>query len=297
MHIVKDFTVEDSAVERLTGCREFSVISGADECPVLPDTDSAVFITDLPSGILDYHASFFNLNKSSVKSWTVILLNKNKVTQKQAKLCFSSSGVRVNILTDTDTPEDIQIIRETIAAAGRVQSKTVLIYSVRPDAEKELLKELLEAQLPDRTFETATETPGEDILAKTSAAQVIVTGRTMEDFNVPLPSGISPLYVMTGIHENVQAYLKREVLAENLFRYVPDKLSLTPESGKKLFFCTSAQYELWNATATDPRLDSRFVMWDGFGLPLPRKEYTSENCLRFLSRFNEIPKLIRALTE
>ncbi len=297
MHIVKDFTVEDAAVERLTGCSKFSVISGADECFGLPETDSVVFITDLPTGILDYHAKFFSLNKSSVKSWTVILLNKNKVTQKQAKLCFSAPGVRVNLLTDTDTPGDIQSIRESIAEADRVQSKTVLIYSVRPDVEKELLKELLEARLPNYNFQTATETPGEDLLSKTSAAHVIVTGRTMEDFNVPLPSGISPLYVMTGIQENVQACLKRDMLAENLFRYVPDKLSLTSESAKKLFFCTSALYELWNATATDPRLDSRFVMWDEFGLPLPRKEYTTENCLRFLSRFNELPKLIRALTE
>ena len=32
-------------------------------------------------------------------------------------------------------------------------------------------------------------------------------------------------------------------------------------------------YELWEINETDPRMDPRFVIWDDFGLPVPRDEY------------------------
>ncbi|MBQ2942571.1 MAG: hypothetical protein IJD97_10070 [Clostridia bacterium] len=297
MIVVKDYTVEDSVVVRLTGCEKFSVISASDEVPENLTDNFVVFVTDLPVGILGYHANFFNKNKNTVKNWIVIILNKNKITINHAKICFFSPGVRVSILTDTDTPEDIQIIRDKISSAEKVKSKTALIYSIRPDCEKGLLKELLKKLLPDWTFETASEVHGKDILYQTTVSHVIIVGKTMEDFRLPIPAGIIPFYVQTKVQENVQSYLKKDMLAENLVHYIPESLSMTSESAKKLYFFISPLYELWRLSKTDPRLDCRFVMWDEFGLPLSRSEYNAKACRSFLDSFNESEKLVQSLKE
>lgn len=258
-------------------------------------TERILLVTSMPDGWLGYHQAFFEAHKSDTAEWIVILLNKDPVTINQARLGFTTNGIRLHLFDCDPDTTDWEKLNEVICKLTRIRRNKVLLYSLRPECGKKTLAKLLSEELPEWTFETAEEDLSRDLLSETDASQIIIVGSLMKDFCVPLPEGVQPFYVLTMPDENVQTYLKRKVLPIELLDYIPPELKWTMEAADAHFFCVSPLYETWRQNGTDPVLDARFIMWDEFGLPLPHESYTQENIRSFISQFDQCNALAQAL--
>lgn len=258
------------------------------------DDDTVIFITSMPFGFLKYHSSFFDHHKTSVGRWSVILINDDKVTYNQLKIELSVVDSVVNIYVWNQIKDNRQIVDE-IGSSLKINSKKVLIYSIRSCCGKRTLSKLLSQGLTDWELYVAEENHTCDYIAQTDARYIVIVGKTMEDFKVDIPEGRNPVYVLTMPDENVQAYLKKDELSQVLVNIVPEHLGWTSAQAQKYFFFISPLYELWRINGVDPVLDNNFVMWDEYGLPMLHSEYTPDNIKSFLGQFNQAEALIGLL--
>ncbi len=298
MKIVRDYDTAESLAS------EIALKLGIEDKPLVLDSftsplkeledDVIVYVTSMPAGLLKYHDDFFEYHKNKAGKWIVILVNDDKVTFNQLKIGFSSVGTSVDILLWSYVKDDKEIFNR-IKSSMKINNQKVLIYSIRPCCGKKTLAQVLSSSLNEWEFQVAEENSTEDYISQTDARYIIIVGRTMEDFNVHIPEGRSPIYVFTMPDENIQAYLKKDELPQVLVKYVPEHLEWTPAQAQKYFFFISPLYELWRINNVDPTLDNNFVMWDEYGLPMMRSEYTCSNVRKFLGQFNQSELLLKTL--
>lgn len=272
------------------------VLNGIDDPLEQIKTNVIVLITAMRRGWLAYHRKFFQVHKADVPIWIVLLTNTDPVIYSQAQSGFQASGVRVYLHAVDPENSCLAQLREEVCTIARIQPHKVLLYSIRPHCGKRTLKALLSESLQDWSFETAEENLTQSPLEKSDAAHIIIVGTILKDFAVTLPRGIQPLYVLTMPDQNVQNYLHRRDLAAQLLRLVPRSWNWTEENATAHLFYISPLYEEWRRINMNPTTAAQFIMWDEFGLPVPRTAYTPERIQAFLAQFNECDILTRTLT-
>lgn len=257
--------------------------------------DTVLLITTMPSGWLNYHQVFFDRFRHSVTQWIVLLLNENPYVRSHLETFMRVEGSRLHIFATNPENPDFPHIEQQIRKFCRIRQKKVLLYSRRPNCGKETLKTLLQAYLPGWEFEITDQVPAVQAISNSNAAHVLIAGKDLKDFEVSVPSEVQPLYVLTMPDKNVQQYLDRASLPRKLCLTVSRYQSLTETQAADRLFFVSPLYELWHNEKIDPRLDERFLMWDAFGLPETRVQYTKENISAFLSQFEEGKHLAQKL--
>lgn len=262
--------------------------------PLAEDTDGVLLITSMPSGWLGYHQNFFEKHRRDASYWIVLLLNDDPIVIEQAKIGFNADGIRLCLKPITDNTDFGQVLSE-IKSVSKVNKQKVFLYSIRPNCGKKTLTDCLQEDLEGWAFETAQEAPFTDKLAESDAAHIVIVGKTLKDFAVSVPKNMNPLYVLTMPDENVQAYLHMDELPLRLLEMIPSHLQWTEEAAASHLFYISPLYEQWRKMEIIPALDSRFIMWDNFGLPLSREAYTKENIRLFLAQFNQCDRLVKRL--
>ena len=138
-----------------------------------------------------------------------------------------------------------------------------------------------------------------------ASVKVIVSDRFEELVYAGQYSKEYPFFVMTMPDKQAALYLrsisgqKREYgsgWTQNELKALAGSIGSSAEAVKKRLFFVSPLYELWEINETDPRMDPRFVIWDDFGLPVPRDEYCGgsgnmKTVRDFLSQFTQGRKL------
>lgn len=300
--IIRDVDTSEEVVykilERLDltlGEEKLAVLDGSGDPFQGREADKVVFITSMNHGWLGYHQSFFRQRQRDIPLWIVLLLNDNPVVCNQAESGFKADGIRLGLFSINSEQDDMSAIAKEIRRLYNVKPKKGLLYSIRPQCGKQSLQRLLEEGLPDWSFETAEESFSEDYLVTTDASQIIIVGKTIQDFSLSVPKGMQPFYVLTMPDENVQVYLRQSLLPAKILKVIPSTLRWTEDGAAKHLFYISPLYEWWRRIGTDPSLDMRFVMWDEFGLPVSRNVYIPEKIQEFLAQFNQCEALIQAL--
>ena len=300
MIVVRDVDTNETTAREILGKIGFAdsdifLLDNGKEnfAPINDSINSILWITSMPTGWLKYHQQFFFKYNKKIPLWIILLINGDSIVYNQLKNSIRS-GIRTKIVRVTENSNWAQII-EDIKNIKQIIPNKLLLYSIKSECGKTTLRNLLLDYLPNWTIETMEASPMINGIAASDAAQIVIVGKFLKDFAIDIPEGISPFYVLTMPDTNVQLYLKRNELPLRLFDIIPKSLEWTTKKIASRFFYISPLYEQWRRAGTVPQFDSRFIMWDTFGLPFPRQDYTTDKIISFLSQFNQSEALTKAL--
>ena len=185
---------------------------------------------------------------------------------------------------------------ERIKNIARINRKKVFIWSFYPERGKKTIAELLSRFLPaDYVFDIAEGGVFEEKVKISDAGTVIIVGKNTEEFVVPIPEGIQPIYIKTYADSNVQLYLTKDRTFADIRKRLPAHLNWTSEKAAEQIFFISSVYEMWRSDLVNPRFDSDFVMWDEYGLPVLLEDVTDEDIMEFLAQFNDAEKIAKKI--
>lgn len=302
MIIVRDTDTSQKRVaqilNRLSLNAEHTVVLGNDRDPLSgAKGDCVIFITTMPNGCLGYQKNFFDTHRHNIPLWGVLLLNEDESVHSQLNVFFRSNGLRRRIFKIT-SDTDYNALADELTVLASIHPRLVAIYSARPNCGRRSLMRLLSEYLPDWEFKPADKYSAQNSFSATNAGQIIFVGQTLEDISQFCSlENKSLFYVLTMPDMNVQGYLNQAHLPELMLEYGGMPESWTEALVKQHLFYISPLYENWYHTNTNPKLDDRFVMWDRFGLPCLKKDYTDEHVRDFLSQFQQCGALAQALRD
>lgn len=269
--------------------------------------EQILFITPMTDDWLGYHQAFVEAHKEQTASWIVLVTGDDPVAMQHIRWFFKGRGIPLELFAVNEY-EPEELFRK-ISSVKVLNKNKILLYSLRPSCGKKTLKKLLEQYLDGWTIETAQEDPSDpsvNALEESDASvKVIVSDRFEELVYAGQYSKEYPFFVMTMPDKQAALYLrsisgqKREYgsgWTQNELKALAGSIGSSAEAVKKRLFFVSPLYELWEINETDPRMDPGFVIWDDFGLPVPRDEYCGgsgnmKTVRDFLSQFTQGRKL------
>ena len=268
-------------------------------------TNQMVLITSLETDWMGYHKKLVESYKEKIGSWIVIVTGINHAAIAHMKWYFDGENVSSQCFDLNE--EDPVSLAEKLQAIKPPRKNSILLYSVNPSCGKKTMKEMLEKYyLPDWTIEIAEEDSDnlvEDVLLQSDAEVKVVVSDKFEMLHYrKLDTFIHPFFVLTMPDQKVALYLQtrhgngRECMWANKdLEILAKQVGMTAKGVEKRLFYLSPLYETWRISETNPINDVRFVMWDDFGLPIPRNEYSDTLVHDFLSQFTQTEKLVNAI--
>ena len=268
------------------------------DVPYLGKRNRVYYILSLSSGGLEYQIELIKKNPG-VSQW-ILLVDRAEnagIWQFEKQLKKLQTTIRV-IRTADKTDEEV---KGKINAVAVLRERYALICSARGFTGKRTAAELLKHKCPDWEFEICCSY--EDFAEKCSQmGVVIIMGRSLRDFELKKPDGfdLSPIFFFNRCDEQLQNCLDSELLWSGIREILISCGWNLPEVYND-FYVGSALYEKWamdveeNGGAQSLALSDDFVMWDSYGLPLPRDQYTEANIRKFLSRFHALRDISKKL--
>ena len=236
-----------------------------------------VFVTCLPTDILNYHGNFFETYRDAPQ-WFVILLNKSDYGMLQLNDVRIQYGLNhFNTYFAPDLDYLVKAVGQILSEKTKVSGK-VLICSKHKNADLEKLGGFLFGEDKSK-YDTQVLTEE----AETDASILFLCGERQNDFqNLKKPDGMDPYFVVLKPEMHMQQYLN----PDNLIRFLASEYNMTAERVTKRLFFLSLQYEVLREELSieESIKESEILVWDAFGLPLARKDRTAENVKDFLKR-------------
>lgn len=234
-----------------------------------------LFFTSLSIDILGYHGDFLRAHNHAPQ-WFFVLVGDDDhgaSLLKDAAIKYNLNSYKIYHASDIDSLKSSisDIVSTTIKISGKV-----LICS----KHKNTCHNLGQYLFGNDTGKYDCQIAGPDI--KTDASVLIFCGREERDFkNVHLPQGMEPIFVVTDPERNVQQFLQ----PDRLFEILSNSFNMTVERVKARLYFISIKGENWRNEKVigGDALSKGILMWDPFGLPLSRKEYTAEKIEAFIS--------------
>lgn len=258
-----------------------------------------VFLTGLTGGIKKYHRDLF-ANNPQILSWIIAILDVEYESYKkqflgQVDQAFGESDAYYDVVFDSS-----DALRETgrrCALPVKTRRRCLIVSKNRKLAQR--VKDVMEGYLPSWETAALEAASAEDYRFADAA---VVVGEKTEELAVPAPiAGLNRRFVwldrgflvpeeregltaevkeiMNGCGWNIADYSQclysSDFLYESLYREIRDG---------KIGYSALVEHE-------------DFVMWDVYGLPLVRKEYTQERIAGFLDEnccFTRIAERISA---
>ena len=308
MMVVRDSDTMTGLVEPLVCALKSGTVhelSSYQTLETLQDT-RVVLITSLSAGWLKYHSEFVARHRDQTSSWIVVLVQDREedhqntgVLSSQIKSAFGDMHLRLFVYRPKT--DDAKTLAQEILAVPDKRGQKALLYSIRPSSGKRTLAKLLQIYLPKWQFEAAQEDLPRKVLAESDAAVTVIVAKEFQElYNSERPESVHPFFVLSMPDENVQLFLQRDHFLQNReLRREMEKLAqwagITVEAAEKRLFFISPLFELWRVNNVTPKEDVRFVMWDAFGLPIPRGEYSDAAVQDFLSQFTQGGALAEAM--
>lgn len=250
------------------------------------EINRCVFLTCLTGGIKKYHQDLFT-NNPRILSWIIAVLDvehegykKQLITQIDQAFCSSDAYYDVVF----DSSGTLQETGRHCTLPAKIKKRCLIVSRRQLLAEQ--ARSVMEGYLESWETVSAAVTSAEEYRF---ADAVIVVGEKVEDLAVPAPVvGLSRCYV----------WLDRRFLAPREYE------ELTDAAGKIMNGCgwnisdySSCLYgsdlgyeKLYQKIRNGEigysalREQEDFVMWDAYGLPAVRKDYTPERIAGFLEQ-------------
>lgn len=237
-----------------------------------PGSDEGfVFITRLQYDVLGYHSSFFENHKDAPR-WFFVLFNETtdhgitvlrnaarKHNLKNPVLFYAS-----NIGTFKSAIKDIVNTKQI------TKGKVLLFSKHKRTWTNDLARILFD---DDSKYEIMDS----ENTADTDSETLLLCGEKITDFKeLELPDNMEPYFVFN-IKGELQHYINPGALISELAEYH----RMTTERVESRLYFIDIESEIWladtNKTTGEDAVADGILIWDSFGLPASRAEYTEAN--------------------
>ena len=252
--------------------------------------EGIVFITHLPVDVLKHHILFFE-NYNDVPQWFFILLNENDHGLTALENAARSCGLKNHSVFYANSTENFENTVEEIAATKVAVKGKALFLSKH---KKNWIKDFSELLFGDD--ESKYEIMCSVNMAEMDAEILLLCGESRRDFeNVNIPDNMEPYFVFRFKNE-LQYYVNCDEFVSEL----ASVYHMTTERVESRLFYIDMEGEKWLSksfkTAGDEALTDGILIWDSFGLPVSRKEYSEKRIANTVQKshesFEELKKIV-----
>lgn len=236
-----------------------------------PSSDEGfVFITHLPVDVLKYHSLFFEDHKDAPQ-WFFLLLNKNDHGIIDLRNAARKHDLKNFTLFYANNIGSFESAVNDIVNAKRIAKGKVLLFSKH---KRTWINDLARILFDDSSkYEIMDSVNTED----TDSETLLLCGEKITDFKgFELPGSMEPYFVFKFKGE-LQHYINPSELISEIAEYH----HMTTERVESRLYFIDIESELWLSNANkhigEDAVADGILIWDCFGLPVSRAEYTEAN--------------------
>lgn len=236
-----------------------------------PSSDEGfVFLTNLPVDVLKYHSLFFESHKDAPQ-WFFVLLNKNDHGITDLRNAARKYNLKNPILFHARNLETFESAISSIVNAKKItKGKTLLLSKHRKSWTTDLARLLFDVDSKYEIMDSVN-------IADTDSETLLLCGEKTTDFKgLEIPCNMEPYFVFKFKGE-LQHYIDPSALISELAEYY----HMTTERVESRLYFIDIESEFWLAstskTTGDDAVADGILLWDRFGLPVSRTEYTEVN--------------------
>lgn len=271
----------------------------------LIDTDRTrcIYFIKMEDSGLKYQIDFIK-NTDKVMQWLIVLVDEKDVSEHKKNVAVSN--FRTNIgKVDKDfsvicciTEQMNERIDSELQTLNRKKSNIVLIASANSFVGRKTTAIALNGVYPNKSFEICE---AEDFEEKSKYAKhIVIVGNEISDFILPCPDDT--------LHRVTLLYNKADEAPINLVYFKKTQRAIISEMNKRgwdlplefnKFFVGSMIYDIFyqklqsgEKDINEFKMNTNYYMWDKYGLPCPKEQYTQDNINSFLSELFIAPKLL-----
>ncbi len=237
----------------------------------LRSDEGIVFMTDLPIDVLKYHSEFFEHN-NDVPQWFFVLLNRDSHGIIELRNAARKYGLKNCTMFHAWNIETFETaIKEILNTIIPTKGKTLLLSKHQRSWTANL------ASLLFGNNEEKYQIMDSVNMSDTDSEILLLCGEKINDFKgFALPDKMEPYFVFN-IKEELQHYIYSGELIAELAEYH----HMTTERVESRLCFVDIESEAWldksdKTVGEDAVLDG-ILLWDRFGLPVSRSEYTKSN--------------------
>ncbi len=246
-----------------------------------PSSDEGfVFLTNLPVDVLKYHSLFFESHKDAPQ-WFFVLLNKNDHGIADLRNAARKHNLKNPILFHASNFEAFELAISDIANTKQITKGKVLLFSKHKRPWTTELARILFTD--DSKYEIMDSVNAAD----TDSETLWLCGEGITDFKgFELPANMEPYFIFK-IKSELQHYINPGTLISELAEYH----HMTTERVESRLYFIDVESEIWLAntsiTTGDDAVADGILLWDRFGLPVSRAEYTEANIRTVANKTHE----------
>lgn len=239
-----------------------------------------VFLTKLEPDVLKYHCTFFERYKDSPQ-WFFVLLNRNdhgivdlKNAARKCNLKNTSFFHAPNIEKFISAVDSIKNTKQII------KGKTLLFSKCKKNWTNGLARILFDNQRKYEIMDSLNVTDSD-------SDTLLLCGEEISDFTgFELPGNMEPYFIFR-IKGELQHYINPRTLISRLSEHY----HMTTERVEHRLYFIDIEFEHWlndvSRTTGDDAVANGILIWDSFGLPNSRSEYTDVNIEKKAKRCHE----------
>lgn len=273
---------------------------------LLKDTDRTrcIYFIKMEDSGLKYQIDFIK-NSDKVMQWLVVLVDAEYVSEHKKNVAVSNFRTNigkfdkdVSVICCT-TEQMAERIDSELQTLNRKKSNVVLIASVNSFVGRETTKQVLKCIYPNMLIDAECDI--NDFKEKNKYAKhIVIVGNEIKDFILPCPDD--------SLHRVTLLYNKVDEAPINLVYFQKTQRAVISEMNKngwdlpldfKRFFVGSMLYDVFyqnlqsgERTVDEFKMNTNYYMWDKYGLPCPKEQYTQDNISNFLRGLFIAPKLL-----
>lgn len=242
------------------------------------DNEGMVFLTNLPVDVLKYHSDFFQRYKSAPQ-WFFILLNRSDHGLSDLKNAARKIGLKNCTMLHAGSAEAFEKAVKEVAGAKHITRGKALFLTKHSRGWPSELARLLYGE-DDHKYDIMDSSD----LSETDAETLLLCGETMSDFKgVTLPGGMEPYFVFR-FKDEIFHYIVSNGLVEEL----AGQYHMTTERARSRLYFVDLESEWWLTGDSKPTgedaVNDGILLWDRFGLPVSRREYSERNIAAMAQR-------------
>lgn len=236
-----------------------------------PSSDEGfVFLTNLPVDVLKYHSLFFESQKDAPQ-WFFVLLNKSDHGITDLRNAARKHNLKNPILFHARNLETFEsAVSDIVNTKQIIKGKALLFSKHRRPWTADLARMLFDDDSKYEIMDSVN-------MADTDSETLLLCGEKLTDFKgLELPSNMEPYFIFKFKGE-LQHYIDSSTFISELAEYY----HMTTERVESRLYFIDIESEVWLAgtsrTTGDDAVADGILLWDRFGLPVSRTEYTEAN--------------------